>query len=172
MSFIASHAIAGCVALFSTWIPHFARGLMVVRFTARRHGHWLEIIGTLNEVVVPREWTTETDKRQIFPGRCHEKACLYAMWHTIDGAMLVQGTYYDGLSHAWIELPGDVVFDGVIQRFVDKQSYYNSSMHPVPDKRYMMTDVLKLGISSKHYGPWTSDEENKAGVSPIKEIVK
>jgi hypothetical protein len=52
------------------------------------------------------------------------------MEHHDDGAVLVHGTVESEdapgwrIDHAWVELPGGVVFDGVFQRFYDRASYY------------------------------------------------
>src|SRR5690349_15123598 len=56
---------------------------------------------------------------------------LYVLDHAeIKGMRLIHGVVshpplFVPLDHAWVELPGDIVFDGVLQTFFTRASYYD-----------------------------------------------
>lgn len=83
-----------------------------------------------HEVDVSASYRRGAHSGRVFPKDCWHKACRYVVEHVDDGAMLVHGTCADGedpdfrFEHAWVELPGGVVFDGVFQRFYEQASYY------------------------------------------------
>jgi hypothetical protein len=60
---------------------------------------------------------------------------------------LVHGEYGLGQRHAWVELPGDVVFDGVLQRFYKKLAYYDIELAVRSSSRSFsgMCAVRRLG---------------------------
>ncbi len=77
------------------------------------------------------QWTNKDQKK--YPGQCFERAFRYMAEHRhIPGAVLVHGSCYPPehptgmppVDHAWVELPGDVVFDGVQHEFYDRHDYY------------------------------------------------
>ena len=76
----------------------------------------------------------------------------------IDGLLLVHGVvshapYFLPFDHAWVELPGDVVFDGVVQRFFTRGSYY-AAMSAVILDSYSVADAQRLIGVHGHPGPW------------------
>ena len=57
--------------------------------------------------------------------------------------------------HAWVELPGDVVFDGVVQTFFTHVSYYRV-MAAVDLDAYSATETTTLVAAHGHPGPWNA----------------
>ena len=57
--------------------------------------------------------------------------------------------------HAWVELPGDVVFDGVVQTFFTHESYY-SVMAAVALDSYSVSETTRLIARHRHPGPWNA----------------
>ncbi|MBL8797207.1 MAG: hypothetical protein JNM56_25115 [Planctomycetia bacterium] len=79
------------------------------------------------EVKVSKELQERTDPRMLRPRECFAEAYHYLTWHCRQaGILLVHGTSSlgGGDDHAWVELSDDIVFDGVLQRFYKKSSYY------------------------------------------------
>lgn len=67
-------------------------------------------------------------KVKYYPNKCYEKADEYLLdKRHIKGIKLVHGLYtIFEIPHAWVELPDDIVFDGVLQRFYKKEGYYDT----------------------------------------------
>jgi hypothetical protein len=59
------------------------------------------------------------------------------------------------LEHAWVELPGHVVFDGVVQTFFTRASYY-SVMAAVALDAYSAPETTRLLAEHAHPGPWNA----------------
>jgi hypothetical protein len=57
------------------------------------------------------------------------------------------------LDHSWVELPGDVVFDGVVQAFFTRDSYY-AVMAALPMDTYTTLETRRLFAAHGHPGPW------------------
>jgi hypothetical protein len=89
-----------------------------------------------DEANVPDHWRAQTDPDTLFPGQCFPKAYAFvsswvcvqeppdrAVWMVV-GKAIVGGIH----CHAWVELPGDVVFDGTLQRFYHKRAYYEKQL--------------------------------------------
>jgi hypothetical protein len=77
---------------------------------------------------------------------------------TPDGFSLVHGTVVsiplgERIAHAWVELPGDRVFDGVAQGFYHRDSYYKM-LSAIAERRYTRTQFLNHAIQTGSYGPW------------------
>lgn len=117
------------------------------------------IVGRLQhcEVEVPSQMRSKKSGR-FRAGRCYREALEYVMEHeNIQPIRLVHGRicgcngYID---HAWVELPGDIVFDGVTQRFYVKVCFYEN-WKAVADKSYDYQQAMQLWFGSEHYGPWT-----------------
>jgi hypothetical protein len=69
---------------------------------------------------------------------------------------LVHGVCRDSHSlwaHAWVELPGDLVFDGVRQAFYDRDGYCQV-LHAVAEATYDAPTMLERMHASGRYGPW------------------
>jgi hypothetical protein len=88
------------------------------------------------EVNVEQAWREGTDPDAIYFGECYFRAFRYAtslvrscnagMLKSLDGVYLVHGETAAGFAlggHAWVELPGGVIFDGVYQRFYSAEGY-------------------------------------------------
>ena len=75
-------------------------------------------------------WADHTWPRRRYPQQCYARTVKYVLDHPeIDGLRLVHGVvshapHFVPLDHAWVELPGEVVFDGVVQAFFTRESYY------------------------------------------------
>ena len=82
------------------------------------------------EVSVPDDWRAGIDPRALYPGECYYRAYRYATklacrLPALEEIWLVHGEYAIlGIGHAWVELPGDVLFDAVLQRFYRRDAYY------------------------------------------------
>lgn len=84
------------------------------------------------EVEPPETLKTGREKR-VFPKLCYEKSYEYYSDKFMDiyspknGGLFVNGVVGKGLlayGHAWVEIENSIVFDGVLQRFYDKDTYY------------------------------------------------
>jgi hypothetical protein len=60
----------------------------------------------------------------FFPGCCYETALRFCRAHPEEHGLVVALGQVDGCDHVWVELPGDVVFDGTFQRFYAREAYY------------------------------------------------
>lgn len=77
----------------------------------------------LAEVRVPRRYSIYTFPHRQFPRKCFARACYYVKLHRTKGIQCVLGTAVcGGLQHGWAEI-GNIVFNGVLQRFYDKGKY-------------------------------------------------
>jgi hypothetical protein len=96
---------------------------------------------------------------RIFLGRCFQKAVQYLFRVDEDakeGAFLVHGTcrgQHGRVDHAWVELPGGIVFDGVLQRFYRWEDY-ERELAAVAGCRYSAKEAARLLLSHNHNGPW------------------
>jgi hypothetical protein len=57
--------------------------------------------------------------------------------------------------HAWVELPGEVVFDGVVQTFFTRVSYY-TVMAAVALDAYSAPETERMLGEHAHPGPWNA----------------
>jgi hypothetical protein len=105
------------------------------------------------EVKVSLLLTAKTSPDRVFPADCYEKAWEYMRDHQRAGCVLVHGTIMGNVAHAWVEFPGGIVFDGVRQRFYDRQAYYEFSR---AKKRAEFTskEAARLALEKRNYGPW------------------
>ena len=109
---------------------------------------------------VEPEWTRRTWPRRRYPQQCYHKTVKYVVDHPgIDGLQLVHGVvshppHYLPFEHAWVELPGDIVFDGVVQTFFTRSSYY-TVMRAVALDAYSGPQVQRLLETYGHPGPWS-----------------
>jgi hypothetical protein len=89
-------------------------------------------------------------RKKLFLRRCFERTFWYIIHiaqkaYSSDEARgilnrtwLVHGSCFLGSldgAHAWVELPGGIVFDGVYQRFCDRRSYYRTQ-HAAAFQKY------------------------------------
>jgi len=73
------------------------------------------------EVNVPKIWRQGTNPRSFRFNDCFRQAFKYMMAIGLRvedhrDIWLVHGTHYWYAKHAWVEIPKDIVFDGVLQR--------------------------------------------------------
>jgi hypothetical protein len=105
------------------------------------------------------EWTEHTWPRRRYPQQCYARTVKYVFDHPdIDDLRLVHGVishapHFLPLDHAWVELPGEVVFDGVVQAFFTRQSYY-AVMAALPMDTYSGPETRRLVATHGHPGPW------------------
>lgn len=78
------------------------------------------------EVVVPCRYSIHTYPEHVFVHECFPRALDYCESHRIKGTYYVFGNALSGGmgEHGWVELPDDIVFDGVLQRFYNRARYY------------------------------------------------
>jgi hypothetical protein len=78
------------------------------------------------DVKVPEEWRRHTTPGKFYPGECFERAYEFLNKIVRDKetgdlekeVLFVYGTSIVSPDHCWVELPGRIVFDGVLQRFM------------------------------------------------------
>jgi hypothetical protein len=112
------------------------------------------------EVEVPEAWRVGIDPRIRYPGECYIRAFRY-VWDLVgrikpnDQVWLVHGEYGLSTGHAWVELPGDAVFDGVLQRFYEKRGYYEiHSASPWYKYSPLAASVIGLSMPKDSSGKW------------------
>lgn len=113
------------------------------------------------EVVPPEQvWTGGVEFDAIFPRECYKQALLYSIGSTRTGKghQLVHGETSLALGgHAWVEIPGGFVFDGVFQRFYRRDDYYSDMAHATPWYVYDEAAVHLLSVHFRHDpGSWWS----------------
>jgi len=123
------------------------------RSLKRRMARW--------EVAVAEDLRVITRPSRTFQGQCYRRALSFVL--ALDpphnaAAVLVHGWLDDGLlPHAWVELWGGMVFDGVMQRFYGREAYY-SVLQARKDHSYTCQEVARLSLATVNYGPWTDAE--------------
>jgi hypothetical protein len=126
----------------------------------RRVGHQLLESGVRAEVDIG--WTDHTWPRRHYPQQCYARTVKYVLDHPeIDGLRLVHGVvshapHFVPLDHAWVELPGEVVFDAVVQAFFTRESYY-AVMAALPMDMYTPAETGRLVAAHAHPGPWNAN---------------
>jgi hypothetical protein len=120
-----------------------------------------ELLRTGIQVSVDASWSRRTWPRRRYPQQCYPRTTKYVLEHAdIPGMRLVHGVashapHFVPLDHAWVLLPGNVVFDGVVQAFFTHASYY-SVMAAVALDTYSAEDVQRLVAAHGHPGPWNA----------------
>ena len=138
-----------------------------------------------HEVTPPAEYRI-IKRRTYSPGECHLRAYLYIMGldeKTAQRARYVRGYYRDETlppeliqrhildkGHSWIEIPGNIVYDGVLKRFYNAAGYYHVK-NVEKNKEYSRHEVndliLKGQALGQHIDPFyiehlLSESEGKA----------
>jgi hypothetical protein len=94
------------------------------------------------------------------PKRIYWKLCYKKAWDYVrgrDDVILCHGLYTEyQVAHAWVELPGNIVFDGVMQRFYIKEGYYKT-LKITKLVEYTSFKASRLILEYRHFGPWHSD---------------
>jgi hypothetical protein len=120
-----------------------------------------ELLASAQQVPVPPAWSRRTLPRRRYPQQCYPRTTKYVLDHAdIDGIQLVHGVaahapHFVPLDHAWVLLPGGVVFDGVVQAFFTRPSYYGV-MAAVALDTYSAADARRLVAAHGHPGPWNA----------------
>jgi hypothetical protein len=109
-------------------------------------------------VPVPEAWSRYATPETVYPRRCYEKSFHFA-GELCDGLdaddpiardiWLVHGELYGLFPHAWVEI-GDVVFDGVFQRFYARTGYYQT-VSARPWYMYSPDAATVIEIRMPHY---------------------
>lgn len=97
---------------------------------------------------------------RVYPKSCYEKSYDYILYHNIKGVTLVHGyfiLYGVVVGHAWVEFD-NVVFEGVYQRFYDKELYYRAKKL-TKVKEYIGVEATKFLLATRHKGPWEEEAE-------------
>lgn len=112
------------------------------------------------EVEVSPNLKRFTNPNEVCPKSCYEKCYQYITSHHVTGIILVHGSLLLNnsipISHAWVEI-GDILFDGVYQRFYDKELYYKE-LGLVKDFEYTEQQTYKFALETGHYGSWEKPE--------------
>lgn len=121
-----------------------------------------QLLSSADEVVVERGWTRRTAPRRHYPQQCYPKTVKFVLDHPkIEGMRLIHGIvshapHFVPLDHAWVELPGEIVFDGVVQRFFTRRSYY-AIMSAVALDTYSSAETQRLVVTQRRPGPWNAN---------------
>ncbi len=111
------------------------------------------------EVEVPIRFRRRGVSYRWSPKRCYERAFTYVMANDdLPGVVLVHGVLLRPFffAHAWVELDVDglaVVFDGVQQRFYDRD-WYCQTHGAKAERRYTFQQVCETSLQFGHTGPW------------------
>jgi hypothetical protein len=138
-----------------------------------------QLLSSAEQVVVQPEWARGTSPRRRYPQQCYQKTVKYVLDHPeIKGMRLIHGVvshapHFVPLDHAWVELPGDTVFDGVVQTFFTRASYFKV-MSAMALDAYSAAATRWLVTEHGHPGPWnanwvatTAQLESYAAVVPF-----
>lgn len=112
-------------------------------------------------VQVDPAWARGTWPRRRYPQQCYPRTLKYLLDHPrVTGARLVHGVIshkpsHIPLDHAWVELPGDVVFDGVVQAFFTSASYL-AVLSALRLDSYTYHQANGLLAAHGHPGPWNT----------------
>jgi hypothetical protein len=118
-----------------------------------------ELLHSAKQVEVEAGWKRRTWPHRRYPQQCYARATKYMLQHPdIEGTRLVHGMvahapYFVPLAHAWVELPGDIIFDGVVQAFFTRASYY-TVMGARAVHTYSGAETRCLADASRFSGPW------------------
>jgi hypothetical protein len=120
-----------------------------------------ELLATAERVTVEPAWASRTWSGRRYPQQCYSRTVKYDLDHSeIVGMRLVQGVashapHFIPLDHAWVELPGNVVFDAVVQAFFTRASYC-AVMAAVSLDAYSAAETKRLVAEHDHPGPWNA----------------
>src|SRR3979411_533194 len=120
-----------------------------------------ELLHSARQVEVDAGWKRRTWPRRRYPQQCYARPAKYMLQHLeLQGARLVHGMiahapYFVPMAHAWVELPGEIVFDGVVQAFFTRASYY-AVMRAMPVDAYTATEMRGFVAVHGHPGPWNA----------------
>jgi hypothetical protein len=116
-----------------------------------------ELMAAADRVCVESNWARRTWPGRRYPQQCYAKTVKYVLDHAdIEGMRLVHGVvshapHFVPLDHAWVDLPGDIVFDGVVQQFFTQASY-SMVMAAVVLDTYSAAETRRLVAIHGHPG--------------------
>ena len=94
---------------------------------------------------------------QRHPHECFTRAAHFIIdnFHSLpDETALVHGVLHrTGISHAWVLLPGHVLFDGFVQRYYDAGDYHRS-LDAEAERTYPMKEAMARILKTRNFGPW------------------
>ena len=128
-----------------------------------------ELLKNGKEVPVPPRLAVGTHPHRQFPKKCFQKAFKYVLAHDepgmrlIHGVAIMPGTAHP-FEHAWVELPGDIVFDGVVQRFFTRESYGRVMTILRPLLSLTRKQAMRRLRIERRYGPWFDLREHRREV--------
>jgi hypothetical protein len=150
------------------YLTRSARNVLAKLDPSRREalngGFWRvgrELLSSAERVSVEAPWARRTWPRRRYPQQCYAKTAKYIVDHPeIIGMRLIHGVVSHAahlipFDHAWVELPGDIVFDGVVQTFFTRVSYYRV-MAAVGLDAYSALETTHLIAKHRHPGPWNA----------------
>jgi hypothetical protein len=105
------------------------------------------------EVEPPLPYQLRRKSSITFPRKCYERAFKYILDHAGTDARLIHGSYRVGADHAWVAIPGGIVFDGALNCFYAAESYLQH-LECVPEKEYSAQEAMRAGMQHRNYGPW------------------
>jgi hypothetical protein len=111
-----------------------------------------------HQVTVDDRLSRGTHPGRDYRGRCYEMAWKYFITHYVQepALRLVHGTLHMAgrpFPHAWVELPGSIVFDPVDQRFYTLEDYYREEQAEA-EAIYTPAEAGQVATRTKHAGPW------------------
>ena len=114
----------------------------------------------VKEVPAP-EFCKDFVEGGTFPGQCYDKAGQFIAGCRYDApekCTLVHGFIGNkettaGFGHGWVEIGDHTVFDGVRQKFYDKEDYFRK-LGAISEQRYTPDESVKMMLQKKFYGPW------------------
>jgi hypothetical protein len=131
--------------------------------TDKIRSHWEKMRESFSDIEIPENLIPEVYRRnkpqRLYPQRCFEKAWKYIVLEDHGEAVLVHGLYQGGFDHAWVEIPGDIVFDPNFSRFYPKMEYlhrYKASAVKTYDKKEAATKALE---HENYTHPWWREGE-------------
>src|SRR5438128_12206485 len=117
-----------------------------------------ELLEKGEQVQVAPGWSRRTWPRRHYPQQCYPRTVKYIHQHAdIPHMRLVHGVVsHSGggvpLDHAWVELPGGMVFDAVVQVFFTRHSYHRV-MSALRLDSYSVAQTERLLATHGHAGP-------------------
>lgn len=120
-----------------------------------------ELVTSADRVSVAAHWARGTWPQRRYPQQCYAKTVKYILEHVdISGMRLVHGVvshapHFTALDHAWVDLPGETVFDAVVQEFFTRASY-RAVMAAVALDSYSAAETQRLLLERGHPGPWNA----------------
>jgi len=114
------------------------------------------------EVSVPQSYKIHTTN-DVYLKECYGQCIDYILYNHFKDMVLVHGYYLFKncvrIDHAWVEI-GNVLFDGVYQRFYDKDAYY-TELGLVKQLEFTRDQALEIATETNWSGPWYPQQLEK-----------